>query len=495
MEMGRRIDHVGLWIRVERPFHEPMPPAVPPRLVKPPVPRRPPPPVARSVPAQRVALAPTPSRDTPLLDEAKTVVDGRYVLVRELARGGVGVVFEARHRYTGRNVAIKLLMDDRRDAECRARLLREARALGLAKHPNVVDLLDAGDTETDGPYLVMEMLHGRTLEGLLASRGTLTVPEAARLGRELCHALSGAHRAGVVHRDIKPNNVFVALSASGHERVTLFDFGIASVLDDAPPSEELNRKLTQQGEVLGTPEYMAPERLLAQSGRDSRSDVYAVGVTLYECLTGVVPYEGNYGEVLLKRSTTPVPSLRARRPDVPVELEALILKALEADVGARIASAAELGAGLAGFATGPESPRGLLGVRQEPGSTEPSRAAKPPPLPGDSPRREEPRRRHARAPYLTPVRIVRSGDRSVDGNSEDVSEGGLLVFTPWPCDNGEQVDVRFALPLSGRIVTVKATARWIRTARRSGATGLEFIDVPKSARQEIADYVRAMGAA
>jgi hypothetical protein len=177
-----------------------------------------------------------------------------------------------------------------------------------------------------------------------------------------------------------------------------------------------------------------------------------------------------------------------------VELEALILKALEADVDARVASAAELGAGLAAFATRPESSRGLLGVRQEPASSDAPRAAKPPPLPEDAPQPDVARRRHARAPYLTPVRIVRSGERSVDGNSEDVSEGGLLVFTPWPCDNGEQVDVRFALPLSGRIVTVKATARWIRTARRSGATGLEFIDVPAAVRQEIGDYVRAMGA-
>jgi len=222
-----------------------------------------------------------------------TTVDRRYLLKREIARGGAGAVFEAEHIYTQRSVALKLLLPEQRSApEPRARLLREALALSAARHPGVVAALDAGETEDGTPYLVLELLEGRSLEGILAVRRRIAAAEVAWIGAAICEALAAAHRRGIIHRDIKPSNVFVARDEQGNEVVKVFDFGVARV-----PSEK--NKLTQDGALLGTPEYMAPEQLLAREV-DGRTDLYAVGVTLYECLAGVVPFEGNFGEVLLK---------------------------------------------------------------------------------------------------------------------------------------------------------------------------------------------------
>src|SRR5258706_4730697 len=222
-----------------------------------------------------------------------TVVDRRYRLKREVAAGGVGVVYEGEHLFTKRSVALKQLTPEHAHIrESRERLLREAHALSLARHPGIVAALDAGETEDGSPFLVMELLEGRTLDGILAVRGKLTVAETVYVGQRICAAIATAHDRGLLHRDIKPSNVFISRDEDGREIAKMFDFGIASI-----PS--VDRKLTQPGSVLGTAEYMAPERLLEHDNIDHRCDIYAIGATLYECLAGIVPFEGNFGEVLL----------------------------------------------------------------------------------------------------------------------------------------------------------------------------------------------------
>ncbi|HXK17457.1 MAG TPA: protein kinase, partial [Polyangiaceae bacterium] len=404
-----------------------------------------------------------------------TTVDRRYLLKREIARGGAGAVFEAEHIYTKRSVALKLLVPEQRSAaEPRARLLREALALSAARHPGVVAALDAGETDDGTPYLVLELLEGRSLEGILAVRRRISSAEAAQVGAAICDALSAAHRRGIIHRDIKPSNVFVARDEQGREVVKLFDFGVARV-----PSE--SNKLTQDGALLGTPEYMAPEQLLARDV-DGRTDLYALGVTLYECLAGVVPFEGNFGEVLLSVSTKMLPPLREKAADVPPDLASAIEKALAREPDERFADAATFAQALR--AAGPAAtPGSLLGIRQGPPAiprpatvSAPSPRAKggpaspvipashgaasqgapvshgvpasparvvpvPPPLPAT-------RRRFPRAPYVTPVRIY-YGSSVLDGRSEDVSVGGLLVLAPQAFEQAEQVKVRFALPMTG----------------------------------------------
>ena len=429
-----------------------------------------------------------------------TTVDRRYLLKREIARGGAGAVFEAEHIYTKRSVALKLLVPEQRSAaEPRARLLREALALSAARHPGVVAALDAGETEDGTPYLVLELLEGRSLEGILAVRRRIGAADAAWVGAAICEALAAAHRRGIIHRDIKPSNVFVARDEQGREVVKVFDFGVARV-----PSE--NNKLTQDGALLGTPEYMAPEQLLAREV-DGRTDLYAVGVTLYECLAGVVPFEGNFGEVLLKSSTEPVPPLRQRAPEVTAEFAAVIERALAREPDARFSDALALAQALRKAAPA-GTPGSLLGIKQGPppipvrpnalaaaAAPEPaSRAngpgearplAVPPPLPAT-------RRRFPRAPYVTPVRIIH-GEMVLDGRSEDVSVGGLLVLAPQAFEQAQLVMVRFALPMTGRVIEIAATARWVKAAGVRGAVGLQFSSLPAEAHEVIDRYVTMRG--
>jgi eukaryotic-like serine/threonine-protein kinase len=429
-----------------------------------------------------------------------TTVDRRYLLKREIARGGAGAVFEAEHIYTKRSVALKLLLPEQRmAAEPRARLLREALALSAARHPGVVAALDAGETEDGTPYLVLELLEGRSLEGILAVRRRIAPAEVAWVGAAVCEALAAAHRRGIIHRDIKPSNVFVARDEQGREVVKVFDFGVARV-----PAEK--NKLTQDGALLGTPEYMAPEQLLAREV-DGRTDLYAVGVTLYECLAGVVPFEGNFGEVLLKSSTEPVPPLRQKAPEVTAELAAVIERALAREPDARFADALALAQALRKAAPA-AAPGSLLGIRQGPppipvrpaaaaagAAPEPASRASapgvprplpvPPPLPAT-------RRRFPRAPYVTPVRIYH-GETVLEGRSEDVSVGGLLVLAPQAFEQAQLVKVRFALPMTGRVIEIAATARWVKAAGVRGAVGLQFSSLPAEAHEVIDRYVTMMG--
>jgi len=429
-----------------------------------------------------VQAAPTGSGSIPQLDVG-SVVDRRYRLKREIARGGAGAVFEAEHLYTSRPVAIKLLLAEQVGAfESRQRLLLEARALSVARHPGIVLGLDAGETEDGTPYLVMELLEGRTLEGILAVRRRISVADVVYIGLQLCDALAAAHERGIFHRDIKPSNLFISRSESGREVTKIFDFGIARL-------PQHSQKITQQGAVLGTPEYMAPEQLLAQDDVDARCDIYALGVSLYEALAGTVPFEGNFGEVLLKVCTQPTPSLIARCPEAPAQLEAAIHKALSREPADRFATVRAFAEALSRVPTGDEMPSSLLGLRAT--AAVPAFGVRaPPPLP------EQPstRRRFARAPYVTPVRIQCANGTSLEGRSEDISVGGLLVLAPQAFGQEEHVSVRFALPITGKLLEVPAIARWVKKARGTGAIGLEFAALAPDQLAVIEHYVSAMGA-
>ena len=349
-----------------------------------------------------------------------TIVDRRYRLKREIARGAAGVVYEAEHLFTKRSVAVKLLTQAYLNIEeTRIRLLREAEALASVRHPGVAQVLDAGEIEHLGPYVVMELLEGRTLQGILAVRLRVGVFESIQIGRQICETLTAAHARGVIHRDIKPSNLFVARDDTGREVIKIIDFGIARQNNDS-------RKLTVQGAVLGTPEYMAPEQMMGQEHIDARADVYAVGVTLYECLTGTVPYDGNFGEVLLKSATRPFSPVRTKNPTVPAELAAAVEKALARETSDRYASMAAFGEALAGIVV-PDTGGSLLGLRPPRPVARVLQVKAPPALPTAPTIQTDQRRRFPRAPYVTPTRILRTSGKSLDGRSEDVSVGGLLV--------------------------------------------------------------------
>jgi serine/threonine-protein kinase len=422
------------------------------------------------------------------------IVDGRYELRRAIARGGAGTVFEAIHRITTRRVAVKLLREEAAASkEIRRRLLREARALTVARHPNVVAVLDAGVDATEAPYLVMELLEGRTLGGILMARGRLSVADTVYVGQQLCEALATVHDRGVVHRDIKPGNLFIAADDAEREMLKVFDFGIACFRDDArAPGEP---KLTEHGRVVGTPEYMAPEQLQAQDEVDLRCDVYSIGVTLYECLTGSVPFEGTYGRVLIQASTQPLPPLRSRRGDVPDELAQVIERALAKRAADRFDDARALGVALLDAVDVRVGRTSLLGVRSVPPVEqsratipvvpEPKRVAPPESANGTPPQR----RRYRRVPYITPVSITCADGSTLYGRSEDISEGGLLVVTAQRCDEAESVSVRFAVPNTGQFARVSAVARWARTGRSIGVVGFEFVDLDDAVRRSIQSFV------
>ncbi|HEY8945799.1 MAG TPA: serine/threonine-protein kinase, partial [Polyangiaceae bacterium] len=297
-------------------------------------------------------------------------------------------------------------------------------------------------------------------------------------------ALSVAHGRGVVHRDIKPSNMFVARDDTGKEVVKIFDFGIARVKQQEKP------KLTMHGSVLGTPEYMAPEQLLAKETIDGRADVYALGITLFECLTGSVPFEGNFGEVLLKTATKPLTPIRSKTPTVPAEVAAAVEKALGREPEDRYPTMSAFGEALA--QTNVPDPGGsLLGLRPPRPAFRPQlakvAAPAPPALPIDQ------RRRAPRAPYVTPVTIERDTGEKLAGRSEDISVGGLLVVTSERFAAEEVVTAEFALPNTGQLVRLRGSTKWVRTARGIEAMGLQFTAVASDVHSTIEQYVKSMG--
>jgi serine/threonine-protein kinase len=435
--------------------------------------------------------------------EVGDVIDRRYELRRDLGRGAAGVVFEARHRFTGSLVALKIVTPDASWSaigELRARLLREARALAAVRHPGIVDVLDGGIAEDGTPYIVLEMLEGRTLEGLLTARGQLSKDDTTGIMLQLCDALGAAHAANIIHRDIKPGNIFVVRDRYGYERIKLVDFGIAQI------DEPREKKLTGIGALIGTPEYMAPEQLLAFGDIDARSDVYALGVTMFECLTGRVPYVGNYQQVLLQAATPDAPpSVRDFCPGVSDALAAAVARAIAKRREDRTPTVAALARDIQEAMPAGRTRTRLLGPA--PAKKQPI-VKEHPSEPSSSPQLVQAgmqRRRALRAPYATPVRIVIPAEPgtpnaqmlTLEGRNEDISEGGMLVICRDGCPVNRRVYIRFALPTDGRIVTVAADTRWVRAARPGDAEspraiGLEFCRVSPEVAAAISTYVSLM---
>jgi serine/threonine protein kinase len=415
------------------------------------------------------------------------VVDTRYEVRRLIARGGMGLVCEAYHRFTRRSVALKLLAENVREMkEAHSRLLREALALTAVRHPGFVEVLDAGVCSTHGPYVAMEMLDGRSLDGILAARRRLPIADAVQVALQVCDTVAHAHSRGVIHRDLKPSNFFLARNETGHEVVKLIDLGVAAVA--AEQLEHHDHKLTVAHEVIGTPEYMAPEQLWGRP-IDARTDVYAIGVSLFECLTGEVPYTGTYPEILMLVSNAArPPSVRERQPEIPSALAGAIEKALEKEPSARFQTASELASALV-------TASGLKPSRSEllpPLSVPPEviELVKKKPSASDAAGGTGTQNRQfVRAPYVTPVLLVTAGAET-EGRCEEISEGGMLVVSPLALEGGALLELRFATPVAGDMVRVQAHVRWTTKGRGRSAMGLEFKDVPAALRGVIAQYAQ-----
>lgn len=386
------------------------------------------------------------------------VLDKRYRIRREIASHARAVLFEAEQAYTGRIVTLKLLMGTaREDEQVRDALLDEARLLSETRHPSVVEVLDAGLASPIDPYLVTEMLDGRTLDGLLASKGALPVEQAVAIAIAVGEALAGAHALNRTHGTLTPASIFVPQQsddvakdrASGgqrslrsvHTAAKLLDFGLSP------------NPLAMVDADLGAMAYAPPERIHGEPGGVS-DDVFALGAILFESLTGELPRT--------RASHAPSPS------DHRSEVSAVLGEAVKVALGPPDARYTTIAAMLAA-------------LRAAERSLAPRSTSQLPP---------EQRRKSPRACYVAPVRIMRTDATSVQGRSEDISEGGLLVICADPPVDRELVQARFALPSSGKLVTVAAEARWARAAKAGlGAVGLQFIKPPSGTIDDIRRYI------
>jgi len=261
------------------------------------------------------------------------IVAGRYVIERRLGAGGMSTVFQANDTVLERAVAVKLLAEHLAiDDAFVARFRREALAAARLQHPNVVQVFDSGeDPENHRHYIVMEYVEGPSCADLLRDRKQLEIDEAVRIVRDACHGLDYAHRAGVIHRDVKPGNLLLAQETG---TTKLADFGIAKAAEQT--------RITQVGSVLGTAAYLSPEQARGEEAGPA-SDIYSLGVCAYQFLAGRLPHEyASLTELALKQQQDPVAPVTDYRPEVPPELDAAIRLCLERESGARYASALEM---------------------------------------------------------------------------------------------------------------------------------------------------------
>jgi serine/threonine protein kinase len=270
---------------------------------------------------------------------------GNYRAVSLLGEGGMGAVYLAEHPDIGRKVAIKVLHTEfSRDPQLLQRFMNEARAANAIRHPNIIEILDSGTTDNGLSYLVMELLEGEPLSGRVRRVTRLDLREALQFAYEVASAVGAAHNKGIVHRDLKPDNIFIVPDESdpGREHAKVLDFGIAKLGAGGPgrPGESVK---TRTGTVMGTPVYMSPEQCLGTKEVDARSDVYALGLILYEMLVGQPPFfsEG-FGELVNMHLNMPPPPPSAMLPDLPVSIEEIVLKCLAKRPDERFTSMGEL---------------------------------------------------------------------------------------------------------------------------------------------------------
>ena len=347
------------------------------------------------------------------------VFDRRYVIRRKLGSGGMADVYLAEDQELGRRVALKLL-DERHasDQQFVERFRREAQSAAGLNHPNIVSIFDRGHAEGTY-YIAMEFLDGRTLKELLVRNGPTPVPIAIDYARQILGALAFAHKNGIVHRDIKPHNIVV-----GHDgRLKVTDFGIA---------RSGASQMTEAGSIVGTAQYLSPEQARG-APVDPRSDLYSLGIVLYEMLTGKVPFTGDTPVEIAMKHLSQVPDPPSKgRPEVPHELDAVVMRALAKDPDQRYASAEDMDADLArvarGVAVSPETEEAMTQVLAGVGTsaltviTRPTTGAAPPPAPpayrSPGAVHDEPARGRSLWPWLIALGLVIGG-----------AAGGWFLYT------------------------------------------------------------------
>lgn len=255
------------------------------------------------------------------------ILGNRYKVVSVLGKGGLGIVYKALDQETNLTVAIKMLLESTEDASYSQQLFeREIKILRRVKHPNVVGILDSGLTQTARPYFVMDYVEGSPLSVLMEAERIWSVERTFNLLKHLCPALNAIHQEHIIHRDLKPANIMVK-NVDGKEIAIVLDLGIAKII--AGPKENTITKLTKTGVVVGTIQYLSPEQCLGKL-LDHRTDIYSLGIIVYELLTGMLPYESDSVQGWLFEHLQTVPeSLRSFNPSIPAAIDEVVLWALE----------------------------------------------------------------------------------------------------------------------------------------------------------------------
>jgi len=316
------------------------------------------------------------------------IIRGKYEILEKIGTGGMASVYRARHLAFGEICAIKLVGPKlAHDADFLKRFRTEAVVTRRLQHPNAVRVEDLDTTEDGRPFIIMEFVDGRSLREIIRTEGALPLPRAVAIARQACAALAAAHALGITHRDIKPDNILLARAPDGRENVKVLDFGIAKVKEGAIDTGE-GYTPTQTGMVMGTPQYISPEQAMGKRGDevDGRSDLYSLGVVLYEMVTGRLPFSSDtaMGMILHHLQTIPTPPQIARADlSIPAPLSDLLMKALQKERDRRFASAAEMLAALDAVAALPLPPGPLASVSV--GASRQSPVPVPTPTPAEKP--------------------------------------------------------------------------------------------------------------
>ena len=278
-----------------------------------------------------------------VLVAGELIAAGKYRVDRVIGRGGMGLVVGATHLQLRQQVALKFLLPELADNdELVERFVREARASAQLRGEHVCRVADVGTADNGAPYIVMELLAGQDLASLLQANGPLPVAQVADYMLQMCVGVAEAHALGIVHRDLKPGNLFLTRRPDGAPLIKVLDFGIAK------PQRDQTHDLTATSTVLGTPSYMSPEQLRSSRDVDARSDVWSIGVILYELVSGRRPFTGaSFADLALRIATDPAPPLGGR---IPPGFEAIIRRCLAKDPAQRYRDVAELAQALVVYA-------------------------------------------------------------------------------------------------------------------------------------------------
>ena len=280
--------------------------------------------------------------------KAGDVLAGKYRVERVIGEGGMGVVLAAMHLQLNQRVAVKVMRKEEINEEAVERFLREARALVRLRGEHVTRVLDVGEDERGVPFMVMEYLEGSDLSNVVDQRGALAVKDAVEYLLQACEAIAEAHAAGIIHRDLKPANLFLTRAPDGSDSIKVLDFGISKSIE--PEGIAQSKKLTATTTVIGSPAYMSPEQMRSARDADVRSDIWSLGVILYELLAGVIPFDGStYPDLVLAVNMLTPAAFSTYRREVPAGLEAATFRCFEKKRENRFASVAELAEAIAPF--------------------------------------------------------------------------------------------------------------------------------------------------